>query len=170
MKLIKQGKTYENKTLNTLQILSRIFSVSERLISEAKFVLKNDNVLFDKVKTGTITLTKAVKEIKDFALMQKGKNIQKPETIDLDIVLSKLDKTRILDFITEFNVSEEKAKQFIIKRKRINQKTRTPKTDNDYKEVKFRLLENDKIELQKKAKQQGLTVSEMIRNMITNII
>jgi hypothetical protein len=60
MKNIRIGKADNNtKTLNTMQTLSSLFGVSERYIADAKKLYKLDVELFNKVRTGTITLSKA---------------------------------------------------------------------------------------------------------------
>ena len=165
MKNIKTGKADKNiKTLNTMQTLSSLFGVSERYIADAKKLQKLDIDLFNKVKTGEITLTKA---IKDYALMQKLETINKDVNTNIDSVLTKNDLKKISELVNELGITETKAKDYILKKKS-NAKPKL-KSNIEYKEVKFRLSEIEKTKLSNKAKLSNRSISDLLRELISKL-
>jgi len=166
--LRKTGKI-EEKAPNTLQIVSSIFGISERVISEAKKLHSESIELFNRVLKGEITLNKAKTllklDVQTFANMQKCEN----ENVLNDYIFTKTDLRKISEYMQEFEVSELKAKAFIIKHKaKISNgiKAGANKPKSDFKEIKFLIAENDKLLLQKLAKEKHLSLSEILRNLV----
>ena len=168
MKNIRIGKADNNtKTLNTMQTLSSLFGVSERYIADAKKLYKLDVELFNKVRTGTITLSKA---IKDYAILQKLDTINKDVKTNIDVELTKADIKKINELVKELHITETKAKDYIIKKKleKLSNIRTNPKTNKiEYKEIKFRISENDKAKLQTIAKDKKTTLAELLRDILS---
>jgi hypothetical protein len=169
MKNIRIGKADNNtKTLNTMQTLSSLFGVSERYIADAKKLYKLDVELFNKVRTGTITLSKA---FKDYAILQKLDTINKDVKTNIDVELTRADIKKINELVKELHITETKAKDYIIKKKleKLSNIRTNPKNNNkiEYKEIKFRISENDKAKLQTIAKDKKTTVAELLRDILS---
>lgn len=154
------------KLENSSKIASSIFDVSERYIFDAKKILKESKALFNAVRDGKFTLQKAFKELhKD----QDTAKLQKPENV-VNIELSKNDEKKIKQYVSEMKVSEHVAREFILRHKRITQPKQTqPDTHSAYKEIKFRITQDTKEKLQTLAKQQGKSVSEILRNLLAKL-
>ncbi len=148
------------QNLNSSQTASKIFGVSERYIFDAKKLSKESEALFNEVRKGRLTLQQAKKQLTEVEVSAK---LQKP---DFTEILTKNDLKRIHELVSELGITEQKARDYIIKRKKSKQPKNNQDTHSVLKEVKFRLSEDTKNRLQSFAKKQGKSLSETIREML----
>lgn len=169
MSAIRKGETEDSailQNLNSSQKASKIFGVSERYIFDAKKLSKDSAMLFTEVLEGKLSLQQAKKQLKQSevsAILQKPES--KPETNA--VVLSKIDLKKINEFVSEFGISEQKAREYIIKQKTKRMPKTPSKSKGDFKEVKVRIPQVDKDKLQLVAKQRHITVSELLRELLS---
>lgn len=163
MSAIKKGKVHTETKSDSWQKAAEVFNVSLGYISTARKIQTISQSIFEEVKAGKLTLQQAkvqLQSVEDSSKLKKGKTDKEP----LPLVLSRREEIRVKEIIVELGVSEAKAKEYILKRRRIKSVTQKDKTT--MKEIKFRVYEEDKSELQKKAKEQGKTVAELIRDLL----
>lgn len=149
--------------LNTSQMASKIFSVSEAYIFAAKKLQKESESLFNEVLSGKMTLQQAKKQQIQNEIALKLE-LSQPIEMPSELELTRREAIRVKEMTVELGVSEAKARDYIVKRRRTP--SVTPKEKTTLKEIKFRVYEEDKSELQKKAKEQGKTVAELIRDLL----
>lgn len=158
------------QNLNSSQTASRIFGVSERYIFDAKKLLKASDILFNEVRKGKLTLQQAKKQLNQNEVSAK---LQNPETGSTKAVdFSKADLKKINELVTELGISEQKAQEYIIKKKQERTKktvTKSNDTQTTYKEVKFRIPQDAKDKLQTEAKNQGISLSELLRDLLVRV-
>jgi len=165
MSAIRTGDTEASaklQNLNSSQMASKIGGVSERYIFDAKKLLKDSPLLFNEVLSGKISIQQAKKQLTE---NQDSAKLQKPEptpTADL----SKLDLKRIHDLVSELGISEQKARDYILKRKKARTAHSKENQSGSFKELKFRLPEDTKIKLQNLAKLRGQSLSETLRILL----
>ena len=144
---------------NSVKTAGAMLGVSDRLVSDARNILKVNKELFEKVKNGERTLYQANKELKEaelFALVQKDK----PEPVEL----TKIELRRIAELVAELGITEDKARSYVVKRRKLKQER--SKETTTLKKVEFRITEDVKTKLQNFAKLQGKPISEVLRNLL----
>lgn len=165
MSAIRKGKAEDSailQNLNSSQTASKIFGVSERYIFDAKKLLKESEVLFHEVRKGKLTLQQAKKQLNE---PEVSAILQEPEISNV-VELTKNDLKRIKDLVSELGITEQKAKEYIIKRKKQRPLANKQNSHIGFKEVKFRITEDTKNKLQTFAKKQGKSLSETIRDLL----
>ncbi|MFA5298966.1 MAG: hypothetical protein WC389_12230 [Lutibacter sp.] len=171
MKAIRTGnkEVYANlQKLNSNDIASKLFGISERYVSEAKKLKKESESLFVRVKAGELTLQKAKKQLYDSEVSAKLQNLeyQKPANQE-PIVLSK-NQTKKVNELIEYGMPEGKAREYVFARiKSITDKGTTPGAATPkFKELKFRIEPDIKNSLQALAQQGNKHLSEFIRELL----
>jgi hypothetical protein len=174
---LQQGKSSEQA--------SKIFQVSQRYILDAKKLFKENIDLFQKVRNGDLTLQQAKKELQKTNITIKDNDNIKDNVELYDnlttIELTKTDLKKVSELVTELNISEQKAKDYILKKKseQKQKKEKNRKLNNEnnapqkaeLKEIKFRLTADDKEKIVEIAKQKHLSVSKFINEvLVTNIL
>lgn len=167
MSAIRKGNTEVSaklQNLNSSQTASKIFGVSERYIFDAKKLLKESEVLFSEVRQGKFTLQQAKKQLSQNEVSAKLQRLDVKEVIEL----SKYDMLKIKELISELGITEQKAREYILKQKskRKPKKIETQKTE--FKEIKVRIPQEEKNRLQLLAKKQGKSLSELLRELLKN--
>lgn len=161
--LRKEGKKAISKMEkhNSIKTAGAMLGVSDRLVSDARNILKEDKELFEKVKNGELTLyqaNKRLKEVEVFALMQKDKQLEPLE-------LSKTELRRVAELVEELGISEEKARNYVVKRRK-QKIERSKQTTTTLRKVEFRITEDVKNKLHNFAKLKGKPISEVLRNLL----
>lgn len=175
---IKKGiEKKGSKSLNTLQILSRIFGVSERYISEAKSLYLLDVNIFNQVKKGELLLSVALKNIKQFASVQKvALDTKAPETLSNAVIDVKLTKNDIKQFnkLVSLGTPEAIANEFI-KTNRLElleqkNKLAASKKDNGKAPLKsIRLKNEDKEKIMQFAKNKNKSIPDLLSDLIKKL-
>ena len=146
-------------------IAGKIFGVSGRYISSAMKLKEHSQELYEQVQKGVLTLTKAGKQLSKVSetveLIPQTQIPTEPIT-----TLSKSDLKRI-DSLVSFGMQRTNAEKYVISNKRT---TKPKQTANTLKEVKFRLPETDKSALQKLADKRKISISELLRNLVSENI
>ncbi len=175
-KISKSRSTGEasGKGEKSRDIAAKIFSVSGKYISNAKR-LKNDNNLFEQVKSGVLTLSKAL------TLLEKSETVEiippsedlikisKPQPIltVAPITLTRADSRKVEELVQLLGVSEQKATEFILSKKK-PKSTAKPKSSFSNR-IEFKVDESEKELLMNLAKQKGISLSEMLREVVKSI-
>ncbi len=177
MSAIRKGNTEDSakmQNLNSSQTASKIFGVSERYIFDAKKLFKDSSDLFGQVKNGKLTLQKAKKQFEegkqDSAKLQKAEAKKNDIEENKEITLTKTDFKKINELVAELGISEQKAKDYIIKQKRSKIPKATKTNVKEFKEVKVRIPQEDKNKLQDIAKKRHITVSDLLRELLKSNI
>lgn len=170
MKAIRTGEkeVYAKlQKLNSNQIAGELFGISERYVSEAKKLKKESESLFNQVKAGTdnkLTINKALKQLQHTEVIKKATEPAALETI----VLSKNQIKRINELVS-YGMPETKAREYIINRisNRAAKHTGTGTgATSTFKELKIRIPESYKKQLQSLAKEQHKSLSELLREFL----
>jgi predicted HicB family RNase H-like nuclease len=165
MSAIRKGETEVSaklQNLNSSQAASKIFGVSERYIFDAKKLHKESELLFGDVKAGKLTLQQAKKQLNLNGVSAK---LQKPEIVET-IELTRNDLKKVQELVMELGITEQKAKDYIAKQKSKRKPKQEQKQQTDYKEIKARIPQDMKDKIQSKAKQQGKSISELLRELL----
>jgi len=177
--------------INNNKEVAEKFGLSERYIIQAKKILKDHPEMFELIHKGIFEITKLNKvlEIKakndklfndvislkitiDKAIQQLSKSALntemqtadvKKEVITLD-ELSKLEKNKVNELVSEFNIEVEKAIQFVYRKRKVSKKKSQSSGLN--KSLKILLSDDDKLILEKFSKEKGISQSEILRNLI----
>lgn len=169
MSAIRKGEDYtELPELNSSEIASKIFGVSERYIFEAKKLYKDSKQLFQEVKDGNLTLQQAKKRLNE---NEDSAKLQKPNVWE-GKEPTKYDWIKINRLVSGLGVSEKKAMEFVMiekARKEIdkNLSGRIPTTKTQNTVVKFKISFDEKNALKEKARKEGKSVSEILRSLIS---
>lgn len=147
-------------------VAGEMFAVSGKYVSNAKKIKDNSIKLFELVKNGKTSLSLALKELDKLS----EKVVILPPTDDSNSneinVFSKSDSLKLKELVIN-GMPEKNAINYILSKKR---KPREIKTiSNSIKKIEFRVDENEKVELQILAKQQNMTLSELMRSLIKNL-
>lgn len=174
---LRKGKSILNNdidSINSVKIVSELFGVANGYISEAKRLHKENIELFELVKSGELTLKNAIKQLsflKSEKISNKVNTTQTVSKTNIDVELTKADIKKINELVKELHITETKAKDYIIKKKleKLSKIRTNPKNNNkiEYKEIKFRISENDKAKLQTIAKDKKTTVAELLRDILS---
>jgi len=153
---IRKGEEVE-KSEKSRNIAAQLFGVSGGSISLAKQIRESSIELFNSVKNNELTLQKA-----KLQLPQKAEPVSKltPEPVEL----TKIELRRIADLVAELGITEDKARSYVVKRRKLKQER--SKETTTLKKVEFRITEDVKTKLQNFAKLQGKPISEVLRNLL----
>ena len=170
------GEIAEEKTRST-DVAGTIMGVSGRYVAQAKKLYSENKELFNQVKSGEVILTKAMKMLKE--IPEVCEPVHKPE-VESEVIaedcepvhkpieaLSKLESKKVSEYIEEFGVTEDKAIAFIIKRRKPKAAAK-PKTSFSNR-IEFKVDESEKELLMNIAKQKGISLSEMLREVVKNL-
>lgn len=170
------GEIADEKTRST-DVAGTIMGVSGRYVAQAKKLYSENRELFDQVKSGEVILTKAMKMLKE--IPEECEPVHKLE-VEFKVIaeecepvhkpveaLTKLESKKVSEYIEEFGVTEDKAIAFIIKRRKPKSVAK-PKTSFSNR-IEFKVDESEKELLMNIAKQKGMSLSEMLREVVKNI-
>ena len=153
-------------------VAGKLFSVSGKYISNAKRVKENIE-LFEQVKAGSLSLTKAITmlgkvETVELIPSSQEENVEVvAETVELvppSEPLSKSENKKVLELV-EFGMSEQRAREYIISKRRVKSTVVKPKSSYAGR-VEIKMPEEQKELLMQQAKSNNMSLSEYIRTLI----
>ncbi len=205
---IRTGKKNSDRGMKSSDKTGMMFGVSGMYVSNAKRIKEFSEEMFEQVKAGKLTLTKAIKEMKTIVEDSKlvshpDTNIQElpsqniedskliscPEENYKEIVienfedsklvshpkpsqivtpLTKTEQKKVAEYIEEFGTTEEKAIAYIVK-KRKSTSISKPKTTSFQNRIEFKVNSDEKESLINIAKSKGISLSELLREVVKNI-
>lgn len=169
------------KSKRSSEIVAEIFGVSASNVKNAKRLKSEDSELFDMVLSGTLPISKAMINLKsknsavntedEVKLPQAGienANIILEDEVKLPQAksnMTKADQKKVSELV-ELGLSEDKALNYIMSKKK--PKIIKPKTSFSNR-IEFKVDESEKELLMNIAKQKGMSLSEMLREVVKNI-
>ncbi len=170
------------------ELAGELFAVSARYVANAKKLKETAPELFEEVKTGTTTLSKALATMNEMSAklhsteivenIQITDNKQDTEIIENNEIgeisanlhsttaLTKSDLKKI-DELVSFGMTKSKAEEYILSKKK-TVRTKSEKIQT-VRKIEFRVEESEKNTLVELAKKRGISLSELLRELVRNV-
>ena len=162
----RSGEVVSSERVRSADIIGSAMGVSGRYVAQAKRLYRENIDLFGQVKSGGLSLNKAMN------MLGKTENceiLHNSEVENVEVVapveLSKLESKKVSEYIEEFGVTEDKAVAFIIKRRKVKSTVVKQKSSFSNR-IEFKVDESEKSELIRLSKERGLSLSEFIRSVL----
>lgn len=176
------------KGKKSTELAGELFAVSARYVANAKKLKETAPELFEEVKNGITTLSKALVTMNEISanlhstqkpeiaqvaeINQDNGNSENTKIVEISAnlhsttALTKSDLKKI-DELVSFGMTKSKAEEYILSKKK-TVRTKSEKIQT-VRKIEFRVEESEKNTLVELAKKRGISLSELLRELVRNV-
>lgn len=169
----RSGEAVSSERVRSADIIGSAMGVSGRYVAQAKRLFKENVELFEQVKSGVLSLSKAMSmlgKVEKCEILHNSEveNVEvaasvAPAPVSAPTQLSKSENKKVSELVA-LGLDNMKAQQYIISKRR-NKSTPKPKSFSESR-VEFKVSAEQKSQLVQLAKSKGLSVSEYLRSVL----